>query len=64
MTSTGRRGVVEGRTAIAALFPNRDAAERAIRELKAAGLSGDQIGVMSVWGLASRSRCPTRRPNP
>ena len=45
MTSTGRRGVVEGRTAIAALFPNRDAAERAIRELKAAGLSGDQIGV-------------------
>ncbi len=33
------------RKTIAALFPDRDSAERAIRELKAAGLSGDQIGV-------------------
>lgn len=32
-------------TTLAALFPGREAAERAINELKAAGLRGDQIGI-------------------
>src|SRR5205823_4514682 len=37
---------LSGRRTIAGLFRNRDDAERAINELKAAGFTGDQIGIV------------------
>jgi hypothetical protein len=39
------RSTKAGRMAVAAVFPDRDAAERAVRALKDAGFAGDQIGV-------------------
>lgn len=39
------RSTTAGRMAVAAVFPDRDAAERAVRALKDAGFAGDQIGV-------------------
>lgn len=43
--SDDMRTYYTGRQTIGALFSNRDAAERAINELKALGFRGDQIGI-------------------
>ena len=40
-----QRRDLTGRHTIAALFPNWTSAEQAIRELQAAGFTGDQVGV-------------------
>lgn len=45
MANPKKRKAPTGTTTVAAVFPDGEAAERAIRELISAGLAGDQIGV-------------------